>query len=162
MCNQEIWVMCTTLQILSILTRMLYKLLMPNKAPIRGMTMRQQTRALALFLSRLLELLLLLVWERICNLQEDPTTLHRLAALEAAKRMGTDKSPIKVFSERCGRTAKRVALKKKAAEITRSPSFRVQNLCLLHFQNHVPWRLCITSPSYHQRKDLSSWICQMI
>ena len=38
------------------------------------------------------------------------------------KRMGTDTAPLKVYSERCGGTARRAQLKRKASEITRSAS----------------------------------------
>ena len=42
------------------------------------------------------------------------------AAIDADKRMGTDTAPLKVYSERCGRTARRAQLKRKASDITRS------------------------------------------
>ena len=42
------------------------------------------------------------------------------AAIDADKRMGTDSAPLKVYSERCGGTARRALLKRKASEITRS------------------------------------------
>jgi len=42
------------------------------------------------------------------------------AAIDADKRMGTDTAPLKVYSERCGGTARRAQLKRKASEITRS------------------------------------------
>ena len=42
------------------------------------------------------------------------------AAIDADKRMGTDTAPLKVYSERCGGTAKRAQVKRKASEITRS------------------------------------------
>ena len=42
------------------------------------------------------------------------------AATDADKRMGTDTAPLNVYSERCGGTARRAQLKRKASEITRS------------------------------------------
>ena len=42
------------------------------------------------------------------------------AAIDDEKRMGTDTAPLKVYSERCGGTARRAQLKRKASEITRS------------------------------------------
>ena len=42
------------------------------------------------------------------------------AATDADKRMGTDTAPLNVYSERCGGTARRAQLKRKASEISRS------------------------------------------
>ena len=41
------------------------------------------------------------------------------AAIDTDKRMGTDTAPLKVYSERCGGTARRAQVKRKASELTR-------------------------------------------
>ena len=57
------------------------------------------------------------------------------AATDADKRMGTDTAPLNVYSERCGGTARRAQLKRKASEITRSA-------CMKHLptalREHLP------------------------